>query len=173
MWVFSHSLHREREMKNILVVATVDYLNALARGAVAMLFALAAYAATADEAGVVKTASGRVLVERANRLVEAFPGFVVASADRVTTGKDGKVGILLRDDTRLAIGPDSVLAIEQFKFDATTQVGKLDAFLKRGLLAVVSGKIAHHDADAVTFRTPTLILGVRGTEFILESHGEQ
>jgi hypothetical protein len=38
----------------------------------------------------------------------------------------------------------------------------------RGSLAVVSGKIAKSNRDAMKVRTPNTLLGVRGTKFIVE-----
>jgi hypothetical protein len=79
------------------------------------------------------------------------------------------VGITLRDNTVLSAGPNSTLALEKFAFDPTTHAGAIDATLKRGTLSVISGKIAKASPDAVTFRTPTTTLGVRGTEFVIEA----
>lgn len=125
--------------------------------------------AEAIEAGTVKTAKGTVTVERAGQKVAAAPGVKVYAADRVLTGADGTVGITLRDNTVLSAGPNSTLALEKFAFDSTTHAGTIDATLKRGTLSVVSGKIAKASPDAVTFRTPTTTLGVRGTEFVIEA----
>jgi len=52
--------------------------------------------------------------------------------------------------------------------DPTTYDGVLDATIKRGSLAVISGKLAKANPDAVRFSTPTTTLGVRGTAFIIE-----
>lgn len=136
------------------------------------LFALGfagAVIAEATEAGTVKTAKGSVTVERAGQKIAAAPGVKVYAADRVLTGADGSVGITLRDNTVLSAGPNSTLALDKFAFDSTTHAGAIDATLKRGTLSVVSGKIAKASPDAVTFRTPTTTLGVRGTEFVLEA----
>ena len=40
--------------------------------------------------------------------------------------------------------------------------------LNRGTLAVISGRIAKQSPEAMTVRTPTAILGVRGTEFVVK-----
>jgi hypothetical protein len=128
-----------------------------------------AAAADATEAGTVKTAKGAVSVERAGQKIAAAPGVKVYAADRVLTGADGSVGITLRDNTLLSAGPNSTLALEKFAFDPTTHAGAIDATLKRGTLSVISGKIAKASPDAVTFRTPTTTLGVRGTEFVIEA----
>ena len=39
----------------------------------------------------------------------------------------------------------------------------------RGTLSVVSGKLAKRSPDAMTVRTPSTILGVRGTEFVVRA----
>ena len=44
---------------------------------------------------------------------------------------------------------------------------QFDASLKKGSLSVISGRIAKQSPDAMTLRTPSAILGVRGTEFVV------
>ena len=43
--------------------------------------------------------------------------------------------------------------------------------VRRGTLAVVSGRIAKQTPETVEFHTPTSVLGVRGTEFVIEVEG--
>ena len=83
------------------------------------------------------------------------------------TGADGSVGITMRDNSLLSAGPNSILALERFEFDPTTSQGRFDATLQRGTLAVVSGRIAKQSPQAMTVRTPSAVLGVRGTEFVV------
>jgi hypothetical protein len=59
----------------------------------------------------------------------------------------------------------SVFDIEHYRFDSTTHAGQFDGALKKGSLAVVSGKIVKQTPGAMRVRTPTSVLGVRGTEF--------
>jgi hypothetical protein len=40
--------------------------------------------------------------------------------------------------------------------------------MQHGTLAVISGRIASHSPDAMKVRTPTAILGVRGTKFLVQ-----
>ena len=85
------------------------------------------------------------------------------------TGADGSVGITFIDNSLLSAGPNSVLAIDRFAFDSTTHQGAFEASLKKGTLAVVSGKIAKQSPDAMKVQTPAAILGVRGTEFVVRT----
>jgi hypothetical protein len=130
---------------------------------------MAAAAALADDAaGVVKTVKGAVQIERSGASSGAVIGSEVYSSDRIVTGPQSSVGITLRDTTQLSAGADTVLDLNKFAFNTTTHDGVLDASVKRGSLAVISGKLAKANPDAVRFSTPTTTLGVRGTEFIIE-----
>lgn len=133
----------------------------------ALYFCLPAWAA--DDAGVVKTAKGEVRIERSGIKIAAAPGIEVQQRDRIVTGQDGNVGILLKDNTMLTAGPNSTLDLNKYAFDTATQAGTLDATLKRGTLAVVSGSIAKTSPQMVRFHTPTITLGVRGTEFMINA----
>ena len=130
--------------------------------------ALVASAAIAQDVGRVKTVKGTVYVEREGRRELALVGTGVRQADIVVTGPDGAVGITLTDDTLLSAGPNSVLAIERFVYEAN-QPGSLEAALSKGTLAVVSGRIAKQAPDAMRVKTPAAILGVRGTEFVVRA----
>jgi hypothetical protein len=128
---------------------------------------LAADAATA--AGTIKTSRGTAQIERQGAKVPANVGSAVNVSDRIVTGADGAVGITLRDNTLLSAGPNSTLDLNKFVFDTTTHAGELNASVKRGTLAVVSGKIAKTSPESVLFNTPTISLGVRGTEFVIDA----
>ena len=78
------------------------------------------------------------------------------------------VGITFLDNTLMSAGPNSTLVIESYRFDSTTHAGKFDASLQRGSLAVISGKMVKQSPDAMRIRTPSSVLGVRGTEFIVK-----
>jgi len=119
--------------------------------------------------GMVKSAKGDVTIKREGATLIAKPGSLLQVSDTIVTGPDSTVGITLEDGTLLSAGPNSSLALNKFLFDSTTNKGTLDATLKQGTLAVVSGKLSKTSPDAVTYRTPTTILGVRGTEFVIET----
>lgn len=128
---------------------------------------LAADAATA--AGTIKTSRGTAQIERQGAKLPADVGSAVNVNDRIITGAGGAVGITLRDNTLLSAGPNSTLDLNKFAFNTTTHAGELNASVKRGTLAVVSGKIAKTSPENVSFNTPTISLGVRGTEFVIDA----
>jgi len=132
----------------------------------ALLLACAA-AAAADEVGQIKVAKGEVTVDRSGQAVPAQVGLPLAAADVLKTGADGSVGITMRDNSLLSMGPNSVLSLDRFEFDPTTHQGRFESGLQRGTLAVVSGRLARQSPQAMTVRTPSAVLGVRGTEFVV------
>jgi hypothetical protein len=142
---------------------------ALRTSIAALLMACAAATAAAIPVGQVKTVSGEVSIERAGTHVAVAVGTAIEARDVVRTGEDGSVGISFVDNSRMALGPRSTLAIERFEFDPTTHDGHFDARLRKGTLSAVSGKIAHRSPQAMTVRTRSTLLAVRGTEFVVRA----
>ncbi len=135
-----------------------------------LIFGTATHAA---EIATIKVLRGMVSVERAGHSLPGVLGLGLEQADQVVTGADGTVGITFQDNSLLSLGPNSRLTIDRFQFDSTTHEGSFETSLKRGKLAVISGKIAKHQDDAMKVRTPSSVLGVRGTEFVVEVAAER
>jgi len=121
--------------------------------------------ACAADVGRIKVARGPVTVERAGATLPGAVGLRLQASDTIRTGDDASVGITMDDDSLLSAGPNTVLVLDRYAFDPTTNQGRLDAALNKGTLSVISGRIAKQSRDAMTVRTPTAILGVRGTTF--------
>ena len=130
---------------------------------------LGSSAVWAESAGMVKTARGMANIERNGQKIPVVVGAPVESGDRIVTAADGAVGITLRDNTLLSAGPNSTLDLKKFAFNSTTHAGVIDASVKRGTLSVISGKIAKANPDGMVVSTPSVTLGVRGTEFMVEA----
>ena len=122
----------------------------------------------ATDIGQVKTAKGTVHVEREGKRIPANVGMPIRQADTLVTGADGAVGVTFTDTSLLSTGPNSVLVVDRYTFDSTTHAGRFDASLKKGTLAVVSGKMVKQSPEAMKVRTPAAIMGVRGTEFVVQ-----
>jgi len=132
-----------------------------------LILLASASAVWAQEVGQIKVAKGSVQVERAGQRTPAAAGMAVRQADTLLTGADGSVGVTFADNSLLSAGPNSTLSIDRYSFDSTTHAGQFDASLRKGTLAVISGKMVKQSPDAMRVRTPSTILGVRGTEFVV------
>jgi hypothetical protein len=134
-----------------------------------LLASAVASARQREAAGRIKIASGAVFIVRADDTMPAKAGLDVYEADTLRTGADGSVGITLKDDTRLSLGPNSEIRLDRFAFAPAE--GKLGFVLKvvRGVAAYVSGRIAKIAPDAVRLETPSAIVGVRGTTVVMRA----
>ena len=136
---------------------------------VALVLAAAAPAQAQEPsaAGRIKVASGSAFIVRQSALIPAQAGQVVFEADGLRTGTDGRIGITLKDDTRVSLGPDSEARIDRFVYAPSE--GRLGFVLKiaRGVAAYVSGQIAKLSPDAIRLETPAAIVGVRGTSLAI------
>jgi len=131
------------------------------------VLALVAASPVAAEIARIKQSSGIALVERNAQRLKAAPGLQLLAGDRLVTGKDGRMSLTFIDNTRFAVGPNSQVSVSEFQYDRTRQKGSFVTKVDRGSLAIVSGRIAKSDRDAMKVRTPNSLLGVRGTKFIV------
>jgi len=136
---------------------------------VAALALVLAAPIAANEIGQIKVLKGQVSIERNGQVYPGTVGMRLQTSDILKTGPDGSVGVTMSDDSLLSAGPNSILSLDRFDFDPVTNNGRFDAQLKKGSLAVISGRIAKQAPDAMTVRTPSAILGVRGTEFVVST----
>ena len=107
---------------------------------------------------------------RGNVRSAAVVGGPLMATDRVLTGAKSAAAVTLKDGTVLALGPDSSVDLASFQFDPTTQGGNMLVNLARGTLRVVTGIIAKVQPEQVKVTTPTTVIGVRGTDFIVEEN---
>jgi len=133
--------------------------------AIALSFAAPALA---NDIGQVKVAKGAVQVEREGKRVAATVGMPVRISDVLVTGADGSAGVTFSDNSLVSVGPNSVFAIDKYRFDSTTHVGEFEGSLRKGKLAAVSGKMVKQTPESMKIRTPSSVMAVRGTEFVVE-----
>jgi len=119
--------------------------------------------ASAAEIGQIKTLKGAVFLVQGNTKSKAKLGDVLHQADVVETGDNGSVGITFIDNSRFSVGPNSRIELRQFSFNPTTHDGEFITDMTRGTLTVISGDIAKRSPEAMKIKTPSTILGFRGT----------
>jgi len=142
----------------------MNRINAVNIALTAVLL-LTGNSAIAEGIGKIKTLSGDVSIEREGKIVVPVLGNAVFQKDKIVTGKNGSVGVLFDDDSRLSAGPNSTLDLDRFSYDPATHDGNFDVSMKKGVLSVISGKLTQKTPGALKVKTPAAILAVRGTEF--------
>ncbi len=145
------------------------YLRAIFIAVLLPLLAVFPATSASNDIGRVKQAAGEASIERNGELIPAEPGLALHESDALVTGADGKLGVTFVDNSRFSAGPNSRIELSRFQFNPTTHEGQFDTRLQKGSVAIISGQIAKKTPDAMKIRTPSSILGVRGTEFVVEA----
>ena len=135
--------------------------------AIALSSLVVGTACHAQPAGYIKTMTGEASVRSSGKTLTARPGMPVAAGDVITTGAASSLGITLRDNTLMSFGPSTSFALEDYLFAPAKGDVKLGGRIATGTLQYVSGSIAHLKPEAVEIKTPTGIIGVRGTRFVV------
>jgi len=128
-------------------------------------------AAALDTIGTVRSSAGTAAVTRGGQVLPATAGTKLIAGDALTTGSDGSMGVILRDNSTLSLGPGSRIVIETFLF--FPYEGKLGmlARITRGTMAYLSGLIGKLAPGSARFETPMASIGIRGTRFAVKVGG--
>jgi len=135
-----------------------------------LLFGIAR--AEMDVIGFVKVVEGEVIISSVRGAIPVSPGIAVHIGDTINTGDNGSLGITLKDNTVMSLGPDSEFRIDEYLYAPAQDELKLFAILTKGTLHYISGVIAKLKPKAVSVKTPSGIIGVRGTRFLVKAEAE-
>lgn len=155
-------------IKRILPIATGLFMACGAPSVLAQSV-VSPQAASVSKAGIVKIITGDVRVRDAQGERPLKSGDTVFANDRLISGKEGSASVVLRDGTTLVLANNSQLEVQKFTFDATTQQGNILVNLLQGSLRMLTGLIAKANPEAIQVKTKTLSVGIRGTDFIVET----
>jgi hypothetical protein len=135
----------------------------IAAAGLVLLSAPVALAQQPTPAGRIKVVTGSAFVVRGAETIAARAGDAIFASDALQTGADGTLGVTLKDDTRLSLGPASEVRLERYVFAPDNgALGMVLNFVK-GMAAYISGRMAKIAPDAIRLETPAAIVGVRGT----------
>lgn len=118
--------------------------------------------------GYVKTTTPKAFLIHKQHTELAQVGSPVSAGVIIKTDAEGTLGLALKDDTLLSFGPDTEFEIKEFLFQPSDERLKLDMKLLKGTLQYISGIISKLKPDAISVQTPTGIIGVRGTRFVVK-----
>lgn len=116
--------------------------------------------------GFIKTVEGSASVVSAGKTFVAHAGMPLEIGHTLKTGAHGSLGVLLKDNTSLAVGSNTEIVLDEFVYEPVEDKLKLGVDFLKGSLHYVSGVIARLKPEAVSIKTPTGMIGVRGTQFV-------
>jgi hypothetical protein len=118
-------------------------------------------------AGLVKSVAGSAVVVRAGQELPAAPGQPINESDTLRTGADGRLGVTLKDGTRLSLGNNTEMHVTAFAYSPAEKRMALALKVLRGVTSYISGRIAELSPGAVKIETPTSVIGIRGTHLLI------
>jgi len=127
------------------------------------------HAETDGTIGVVRNSAGSAIVTRGENVLPATTGIRLHVADTLGTGPDGSLGVILRDNSSLSLGPSSSLVLRDFLFSPSERKFGLLVRLSKGTMAYLSGLIGKLAPEKARFETPTATIGIRGTHFAVKT----
>lgn len=135
----------------------------------ALLFSLATaqIASAAETIGYVKTVSGKASVVRLGSERTLQVGAPLYEDDTLKTGKDSSLGVTMKDGTTMSAGPETEILLDQYAYNPRASQLGFVARVSQGTLDFVSGMLGKLAPESVAIETPTGVIGMRGTHFVV------
>ncbi|AVM74111.1 FecR family protein [Magnetospirillum gryphiswaldense] len=144
----------------------------MVRFALVVALLLVGPAVTAAEiAGQVKTLEGSAKVVRDGVTLPLLAGADIHAADEIITADKSRLGLILRDDTTLSMGPSSRMVVERLEFEPAADKLEQGLAFTAGTFSVQVGQIAKLAPNRTDIRTPQMTIGIRGTSFLVKVDG--
>ncbi len=116
--------------------------------------------------GGLRNVRGKGMIERGQQRLVAKNGIKIRLNDVLVTGKNGAMGVIFNDGTRISLGPDSRIEITKYLYQPAHEEYGLILKMMYGTAYFISGAIGKAAPESVRFRTPVAIIGTRGTAFL-------
>jgi hypothetical protein len=117
-----------------------------------------------DPIGRVDTVKGFATVVRVDGQTETLSlGDPIYKGDKLSTGSGSSLGLLLGDETTVAMDAKAEMVLDDLVYDPANNSGSLAITILDGLFTMNTGKIAATDPQAMIVRTPRAMSAIRGT----------
>ncbi|RQO80781.1 FecR domain-containing protein [Acidovorax sp. FJL06] len=109
-------------------------------------------------AGIVAAVTPGAQIKSNDQIL--YVGSTALPGQRITTGKDEVLHVLLQDQSALTLGPESELVIDEFRYDDSARKGKIRLNLRQGIVRVVGGYISKNEPTEIN--TPHALVEISG-----------
>jgi hypothetical protein len=123
--------------------------------------------------GIIKIAKVDSFIVRDEERTTCKIGGAVFQRDVLETGGNGAIGVTLKDNTRLSLGPNSRLTLKEFAFNPRQEEYSFIMEMAKGTLVYLSGIMAKLSPESVSVKTPVATVGIRGTRFLIRIDDEE
>ncbi|MGE4220558.1 MAG: FecR domain-containing protein [Alphaproteobacteria bacterium] len=136
-------------------------------GLVLIGFSCVSEAFAQEVAGRVVRLQGDASEVLGNTRVALAVGSPVHRNGTVETGKDARAELAFLDDSRLTLGAEARVGLDELVYDMRPDSRRSEQAIRvvAGTFKFLSGAIGKQMPQAVAFTTPVATIGIRGTEF--------
>lgn len=134
---------------------------------------------TASIVGSIEVTRGFAEIIRDSEVITVTQQENLFATDVIFTQENTRAEIRFTDETRIILGPESRLEIDEFSYsgnqslDAVSQ-DSLIATLHRGVFSIITGLVAQDENNRIDFRSAlTTSIGISGTDFTVRACMEQ
>jgi len=120
-----------------------------------------------DAIGYVKTMSGKASVVRTGAEHPLAVGSALYEDDLIKTAAESSLGVTMKDGTMLSAGPETELLLDKYAYAPKSGQMGFVARVSQGTLDFVSGMLGKLAPESVAIETPTGVIGMRGTHFVV------
>ena len=129
-----------------------------------LFFTISAGANSAEQFGTVDAVSGTASVsDKTGKTLPLTRGLNIYEGQTINTGDDGEVHLVTEDSGMIALRPDTVFRVDEYKAEGSS-ADKIFMSLLRGSIRSITGWIGKHNAAGYRITTPTATIGIRGTD---------
>jgi len=121
--------------------------------------------------GAFTQMSGEVRILRGENYLAAETGVEIESQDIIETDKDASAQLDMEDGSIMRLGPETRLALSEYRLDSNKSVLSAGIDLLSGWLRFAVAKLKPSGNYAIN--TPLLTIGIRGTEGTIEAQNDQ
>lgn len=114
--------------------------------------------------GNIGALRGNADIVRNINILKVKSGMELVVEDKVITAEKSRVQAILKDNTIITIGPDSVFVFDSYKFGNKSD-SHVDMHIERGFFRSVTGKIGEMAPKRFNIKTVSTTIGIRGTDF--------
>ena len=123
--------------------------------------------------GGLRKVNGAGTIMRDGQQIIAKDGIRIKMGDKLITGANGSMGVIFIDNTRISLGSESEININRYVFQPDQGAFSFLTELVQGTASYISGTIGKLSPKSVKFKTPTAVVGVRGTSFLVKTFPEK
>ena len=123
-----------------------------------------------EQVAMVLTSQPGAWAERDGQLLALPVKALVHKNDVLITDATGKMQIIFNDDTTIALGPETKVAVNELVFN-DEQPASLSSEVLQGVARFATGQVVERNRQGFTVSTPQATIGIRGTNFSVKVSG--